>query len=81
MLRICGTSGPCRPHCDVTRAPPAQLTRGAYQAAPARLLPCMNLLLTLAAIAVTYGLAWLLLSALARATEEREPEPRAEVQV
>jgi hypothetical protein len=41
----------------------------------------MNLLLTLATIAVTYGLACLLLSVLARTTEEREPEPRAEVKV
>jgi hypothetical protein len=39
----------------------------------------MNLLLTLAVIAVTYGIACLLLSVLARTTEGRTSEPRAEV--
>jgi hypothetical protein len=39
----------------------------------------MNLLLTLAVIAATYGLACLLISALARTTEERTPDPRSEV--
>jgi hypothetical protein len=53
--------------------------RRTYHRAGPRLLRGMNLLLTLAVIAVTYALACLLLSALTRVTEEREPEPRAEV--
>ena len=39
----------------------------------------MNLLLTLAVIAVTYGIACLLLSALVRLSEQRTGEPRSEV--